>query len=163
MWKSLLIAHITIIFNAAAPFAQLSDVSSKSCEELGWDGLKFGNPNICSQSNMTAAGCSGKLLWYPDILLRLKNIFCHIFDIEIYYACRSESVSFCSAAGARLCTYDEIRNDEAKSSGCFLDSQLVWTNSPCLGGFILTFGSFQGRQFFKCNERTERSPKHSII
>ena len=51
-------------------------------------------------------------------------------------ACRS-AVSFrdaqqiCHAAGARLCTANELANNVAKGTGCMLDFALVWSSSPC--------------------------------
>ena len=37
--------------------------------------------------------------------------------------------SFCSAAGARVCSYEELAADAARGSGCELDDSRVWSST----------------------------------
>ena len=43
----------------------------------------------------------------------------------------TEARDFCEGVGARLCTEDELLNDETKGSGCALDDELIWSRTPC--------------------------------
>jgi hypothetical protein len=36
----------------------------------------------------------------------------------------------CQEGGARLCTAEELQNDEARGAGCNYDGALVWLMSP---------------------------------
>jgi hypothetical protein len=39
--------------------------------------------------------------------------------------------SHCEAAGARLCTHDELSAEETKGTGCVFDFHPVWSATPC--------------------------------
>ena len=45
--------------------------------------------------------------------------------------------SVCSGMGARLCTLDELRDGEAKDTGCGFNRQKIWTSTPCGDGFYM--------------------------
>jgi hypothetical protein len=42
----------------------------------------------------------------------------------------SDAKARCEAQGARLCTYEEVENNCAFSTGCMLDNAYVWTSKP---------------------------------
>merc|ERR1719460_3306252 len=42
------------------------------------------------------------------------------------------SAAVCAGAGARLCTVEEILNDETQGTGCGHDGDQVWTSSQCI-------------------------------
>ena len=46
---------------------------------------------------------------------------------DVTYA---EAEEFCTSAGARLCSDDELQTNEAKGSGCDLDKARVWSSTP---------------------------------
>jgi len=86
--------------------------SEKTCEELGWNlggktktqkGIELG---VCSPSS--ASDCEdrqGQYVW--------------------------DAKTLCAAAGARLCTHEELQAKVTKGSDCELDSDLIWTRSDC--------------------------------
>jgi hypothetical protein len=41
------------------------------------------------------------------------------------------AADICKAAGARLCSKDELYGDVAIGSGCGLDKRLIWTGDKC--------------------------------
>jgi len=96
-------------------------VSVLSCDELGWTNpaqTVRGDPNVCSESSVD--GCSGLVSW-------------------------NAAVGFCEGAGARLCTHAELAADDARSTGCQNDVNLVWSSTRCGAssdiGFIVARGS----------------------
>ena len=53
----------------------------------------------------------------------------------------SEAEDACDALGARLCTLDELKNNEAKGTGCGLDKKMIYTATPCsTGGLMIGSG-----------------------
>ena len=98
--------------------------SRSTCDELeaasaetGWSSGGHGADEVCGSS----LGCSGLL----------------------DYAAAKQ---FCQAAGARLCTYDEVRDGEVSGTGCSYDINTIWTQTPCDAGddgdaFTTTKGS----------------------
>jgi len=106
-------------------------VSASSCEDLGWSNAEsFGSSEVCGESNLGLGGCSGFMSW-------------------------SEAQEFCANAGARLCSADELKSDEARSTGCSLDRAYLWSSSECGDGSYLTAygGSFAGTNTV-CEEAT---------
>ena len=96
-------------------------VSVLSCDELGWTNpaqTVRGDPNVCSESSVD--GCSGLVSW-------------------------SAAAGFCEGAGARLCTHAELSADDARSTGCQNDANLVWSSTRCGissgSGFMVAHGS----------------------
>lgn len=89
--------------------------SAKTCAELGWADkrhmLGHGSDTVCGatpRSNGTAEGkCPSKQVPYH------------------------EAAGVCQGMGARLCTAEELRQDEARGTGCGLDLKRVWTSSTC--------------------------------
>jgi len=87
-------------------------VSRLDCNALalahgGW-GDSDGSPLVCAESEAGLGGCSGRV---P--LDRAEH--------------------FCEAAGARLCTADELSDNEATGSGCAYDTVRVWSSTVCSG------------------------------
>lgn len=91
----------------------------RTCEELGWTNekqIRHGSPKVCAQSEVGAhAECVGPML----------------FDA---------AQALCAHLGARLCSAEELGHDEAKGSGCHLDTEVVWSSSEviCPDGQALT-------------------------
>jgi hypothetical protein len=82
-------------------------VSEKSCGELGWTNARlFGSSTVCGGSNDRLGGCSRWGSW-------------------------EDANAFCAAGGARLCTLTELKNDEARATGCSLDSKMLWSTNAC--------------------------------
>lgn len=87
---------------------QVSQKSASSCEALGWvNAAGFGDPTVCGESDVPT--CAG--------------------DQD-----HAGASATCAAVGARLCTLREVSADETSSTGCGLNSVLVWTASPCEDG-----------------------------
>ena len=38
---------------------------------------------------------------------------------------------FCEEQGLRLCTEIEIKSGSGEATGCYFDTKLVWTSTPC--------------------------------
>ena len=49
----------------------------------------------------------------------------------------SEAQETCDVLGARLCTLDELKANEARGAGCGLDKALVYTGTPCPNGGLM--------------------------
>ena len=103
---------------APTPAAVLA--SASTCEELGWDNADaYGSSSVCGESHMpdTPSECPG---------------------LRTFTAAKS----ICEMNGARLCTAVELADDETRGTGCGLDSDALWSSSPCdSGGFLLEMGS----------------------
>ena len=112
-----------LYFGAGSHVHALKADSSASCEHLGWEANAgdFGSALVCSGSyqdplqgteavydSMTGQTmmCSGELTW-------------------------DEAYSFCTEVGARMCSVEELRSDEATDSGCMYNDQLVWSSTAC--------------------------------
>lgn len=85
--------------------------SESSCSDLGWTsngvGGTHGSNGICGESDDSPlSSCSGLLSF-------------------------EEAVNTCEEVGARLCSLDEIVNDETKGTGCNYDDQYIWTYNTC--------------------------------
>jgi hypothetical protein len=82
-------------------------ISAKSCGELGWSNAnQFGSASVCGESDLNLGGCSRWGSW-------------------------EDANTFCTDSGARLCTLSELMNDEARETGCSLDSNTLWTKDAC--------------------------------
>lgn len=95
-------------------------LSPQSCYDLGW-GFKWGNTQVCGES---------------------------VLDGECYVqtATYAAAADVCADAGGRLCTLAEVEAHAVTSTGCGIDSQLIWTQSLCNGGngaYVRT-GKFEG-------------------
>mmetsp|Transcript_52858 Transcript_52858/g.67783 ORF Transcript_52858/g.67783 Transcript_52858/m.67783 type:complete len:874 (-) Transcript_52858:283-2904(-) len=101
-----------------APTPAPADVSESTCDELEWDADTQGSSDVCGGSVNAAGSCSGKKKF-------------------------SAAESFCENQGARLCTLDELLNDEAKGTGCNFDTKRVWSSTPCDNGYYTAAGSTQ--------------------
>ena len=56
------------------------------------------------------------------------------------------AVAVCSAAGARLCTSDEISARTTKGTGCSLDRRSIWSATECSGGGFETMRGGSGKR-----------------
>lgn len=87
--------------------------SAKSCAQLGWNIEKPGRSRpldaVCAHSKNAPGQCSGSLSFLA-------------------------AEAFCVSQGARLCTALELARDEAKGTGCHLDSKRVWSSTSCSNG-----------------------------
>jgi hypothetical protein len=80
------------------------EMSAQPCAELGW---RLGdNSNVCGQAKPLGT--------------------CHRKSIDYRSA-----MATCNAAGARLCSVDELQSNAAKGAGCDLDNKNVWTSDSC--------------------------------
>jgi hypothetical protein len=63
-------------------------VSAATCAELGWtNAFSLGSTSVCGESDLGLGGCSG-----------VRSF--------------ANALAFCEAPGARLCTVEELQNDE---------------------------------------------------
>jgi hypothetical protein len=61
----------------------------------------------------------------------------------------NQAVSLCASMGARLCSLDELRDGETKTSGCGINRMRIWTSAACSNGlFTAAFGGNGGN--FTC-------------
>jgi hypothetical protein len=108
-------------------------MSSLSCNELGWtNSVNYGDSNICGGSYSALGGCSGLLNW-------------------------NDANAYCEAGGARLCSSVELLNDEARATGCGLDTELVWSTNECASGHSRYMGSSLFGSESDCQADTELS------
>jgi hypothetical protein len=92
-------------------------VSVSSCSDLGWtNAATYGDTDICGSSVNNKNQCSNK-----------KNF--------------GGAKSFCESFGARLCTLNELLDDEVKGTGCALDAKPVWSSTECSNGYYVASGS----------------------
>jgi len=71
-----------------------------------------------------------------------------------------EAVQFCSDAGARLCTADEIRSDCTETSGCNFDFELVWSTPDPKKAFAVCGARFEVESGV-CEKESEYVSKES--
>jgi hypothetical protein len=90
--------------------------SAKSCSALGWTPTTYGSPSVCGGSGATTSTCSGAIPW-------------------------ASAKTYCTAFGARLCTVTELAANEARGTGCSLDSKQLWSSTACPTGYLLAYGS----------------------
>ncbi len=86
----------------------MPEVSTSSCDELGWTGQGGGSDQVCAASTLSD-GCSQRM------------------DFD-------SADALCQAEGARLCTLPELLANETNNTGCSLNTARVWTSSPCGDG-----------------------------
>lgn len=97
--------------------------SLNSCSNLGWDLHPHGDFFVCGGT----PSCAG----------------------EVAQTTASDT---CTAEGARLCTAQEILDDEPTGTGCQYDNELVWTQSSCSCDpmCLNTFHSFHSPETPNC-------------
>ena len=87
--------------------------SASTCDDLGWGNAETrGDSMVCGESDLNLGGCSNEQTW-------------------------DRAVDFCQAAGARLCTLEELQKDEARGTGCGYDTTAVWSSTSCGSGSCL--------------------------
>ena len=89
-------------------------LSTSTCEDLGWDPLTRGSDTVCGENSLGLGGCSGELT----------------FD---------EARLFCETSGARLCSLDDYRNNEAYGSSCGIEWGQKWSSTACENGAIESY------------------------
>lgn len=103
--------------------------SAKSCSQLGANSASpfyksivdgFGSRAVCGASRV-ATGSSNAL-----------GPACA--DAATY----AVADATCKSVGARLCTSQEIANDETRNTGCDFDFARVWSSSSCAAGRVTT-------------------------
>lgn len=91
--------------------------SVSSCTDLGWtNAAARGDADVCGNSKDSTNTCSGKKKW-------------------------AVANNWCENQGARLCTLDELLDDEARGTGCSLDDDKVWSGTACNDGYYVAAGS----------------------
>jgi|GEM_PF-981186 len=84
----------------------------QTCAALGiTNGGTYGDPDICGASICTE---------------------------EVTFA---EAEATCAGAGMRLCTLEELGNDEPRGTGCGYDASRTWSSTTCAGGYETTSGA----------------------
>ena len=115
----LLICLLTPACVKSAIGAVCSSVSTQSCGKLGWV-EQYGSVDVCAETD----GIPGSSAF---------GWGCQINDFN-------GALAACTGAGARLCTLDELHNDEARNTGCGYDAERVWTSTRgnCAEGHLMT-------------------------
>lgn len=98
-------------------------VSAKTCAELKkgkqFEAERFGSSTVCGGSKFNK---EGGVCAEPSTFADAK--------------------AFCEAGGARLCTLDELHNDEASGTGCAMNRKRGWSSTSCgEGKYSLAYGS----------------------
>jgi len=107
---------LSFVKDETCPANTYLDTSSHSCVDLGWTNAGAGrSKKVCSNSRVNGK-CSGRVT-------------------------KTQAEAFCSAVGARLCSVEELENDEAAGTGCNLDGKRSWTRNACSGGAMTVGGS----------------------
>lgn len=98
-------------------FCDPAQASAATCAELGWTG-GLGSAEVCGETDGPAVGpCSGDVTW-------------------------AQAEAFCTAGGARLCTLNELVENETVGTGCGYDSRRVWSSTACgPGAYLSTSGN----------------------
>eukprot|EP00951_Prasinocladus_malaysianus_P004811 scaffold34012_cov46-Prasinocladus_malaysianus.AAC.4 len=56
----------------------------------------------------------------------------------------SRGEAACAEMGARLCTLEELRQEQTRDTGCWLNLEIIWTSTPCscykFDGFVAALG-----------------------
>eukprot|EP00041_Stephanoeca_diplocostata_P017673 m.361802 g.361802 ORF g.361802 m.361802 type:complete len:655 (-) comp20783_c0_seq1:374-2338(-) len=116
-----LLALATCIPHVAS---QIATISASSCAVLGWDFFpSAGSPavaGVCAESTVGGL-CPSPATTFGSALAQCLN------------------------DGGRLCTATEVNAEATTNSGCGLNTQYVWTSTPCtaaggLDGFVAAHG-----------------------
>jgi hypothetical protein len=106
--------------STTAPISVVS--SSATCAQLGWsfkgEGAAMG---VCAAS---VIGGSCRL------------------NTDTY----NDAAQLCAAEGARLCTADELKANVGQGTGCSVDYNPTWSQTPCVGGVLTRKGADDGAQ-----------------
>jgi len=82
------------------------ETSALSCTDLGWaNASTWGSTNVCGGSGV-GGKCSSDVSW-------------------------PVARDYCEEIGARLCSAVELENNEARDTGCELNSAMVWSSDKC--------------------------------
>ena len=117
----------------------VASCSESTCSELGWsNGAYFGDASVCGETDLGLGGCSGTLSW-------------------------GDAKTLCQGAGARLCTADELLDDEAAQTGCNYDGRLIWSSTSCgAGSYEAAYGgSLSGITTTICTDASSTSTTYA--
>ena len=92
-----------------------SGSSALSCSDLGWGGGGV-SPGVCGASNLRHDGTNAL---GGNACLGADNS-----NTDGY----AHAGAICMGAGGRLCTAQEILNDETQGTGCGHDGDQVWSH-----------------------------------
>eukprot|EP00613_Pedinella_sp_CCMP2098_P028514 CAMPEP_0171705404 /NCGR_PEP_ID=MMETSP0991-20121206/13172_1 /TAXON_ID=483369 /ORGANISM="non described non described, Strain CCMP2098" /LENGTH=429 /DNA_ID=CAMNT_0012294933 /DNA_START=464 /DNA_END=1754 /DNA_ORIENTATION=- len=67
--------------------------------------------------------------------------------------------AFCETYGARLCTKNQLENNEAKGAGCQYNSERIWSSTECSTGFMTGFMTAAGSTGFASSLPTKCTKK----
>lgn len=95
--------------DAGTTTTTLPAAARKSCDELGWGARVNG---VCGEADKGLKRKDGS-----DKCFNNKN--------------HPDANALCTGVGARLCSAAEITSGVGKSTGCKMDTQFVWTSTPC--------------------------------
>jgi len=95
--------------DAGTTTTTLPAAARKSCDELGWGARVDG---VCGEADKGLKRKDGS-----DKCFNNKN--------------HPDANALCTGVGARLCSAAEITSGVGKSTGCKMDTQFVWTSTPC--------------------------------
>ena len=87
---------------------------------------------VCGVTPKTQAAWHGKRVPYAGQKGQ-KGDYCMVAKWTY-----KEAKRICKKAGARLCTFEEMKNGEASGSGCRGGSKLHWTSTECGKGRKMT-------------------------
>jgi len=124
--------------------------SSRSCAELGWNSAYHGSSQVCGRSEGNATVLGARCNYTYNLGVCCSGIL-NFADAE----------SFCLQQGARLCTQEELFDNEASDSPLYsdcitgsswvydgpYDRANIWSSSPCtvpstgLPGFMTRSGT----------------------
>ena len=93
-----------------------SAMAGSTCDRMGCQNFAGSSSAVCGESEAMTGECHASTTFY-------------------------EASNICLAVGARLCSADEIRQDETTFTGCGFDSHFVWTSSQQTTGLTCGLGS----------------------
>jgi len=126
-----------VLAPSLAPIYALPDrdallTSSSSCDDLGWYNAAWadrGATDVCGESDLGLGGCSGEMTW-------------------------AEARAFCESVGSRMCTSEELQNDEARGTGCNYGRRLVWSSTSCgAGSYNQAYGASTSSEAVFCRAK----------
>eukprot|EP01052_Picozoa_sp_SAG31_P033359 SAG31_NODE_3758_length_3911_cov_5.814533_1_plen_538_part_10 len=110
--------------------------SSLSCAELGelyggsWGNPGMGSAEVCAESNnglLNSGGgnqCNGGSAAGGE---------------DIAHDGWEHAAAICTSIGSRLCTVEELQNDETRGTGCQHDREWVWSSEPCDSNVVSSY------------------------
>ena len=88
----------------SCPVPMFPTFSASSCSELGWNMTAGKDDNVCGETDFTSGDDCSVMTW-------------------------TDAVDYCAGFGARLCSVEELQNDETRGTGCGHDTNRIWTTT----------------------------------